>query len=144
MEDRVPAGQGRHLWFAGNLMTIKAGTGGRPGPTVLEARLHAGHAPPLHVHHDEDEAFYLLAGTMRFRAGDEESDLGAGDFLLVPRGRRTRSRSAPRARGRSSWQPRVRSRASSRRRESRRSSRSCRRPPRSTASGWRRSPNAGT
>ncbi|MBS1879553.1 MAG: cupin domain-containing protein [Actinobacteria bacterium] len=86
MESPVPSGQGRHLWFAGNLVTIKAGSGGLPGPTVLEAHLHAGHAPPLHVHNDEDEAFYLLAGAMRFRNGDEELDLGAGDFLMVRRG----------------------------------------------------------
>jgi mannose-6-phosphate isomerase-like protein (cupin superfamily) len=83
---RLDAGEGRHLWFSGNLVTIKTGAGGAAGPTVLEARMHAGHAPPLHVHHDEDEAFYLLAGTLRFRSGDDEFDVQKGDFVLVPRG----------------------------------------------------------
>ena len=48
--------------------------------------MHAGHAPPLHVHHDEDEAFHLLSGSMRFRCGEEEFDLEPGGFVLVPRG----------------------------------------------------------
>ncbi|MDO8189313.1 cupin domain-containing protein [Conexibacter sp. JD483] len=83
---RLDAGDGRHVWFSGNLVTIKAGAGDAAGPSVLEARMHAGHAPPLHVHNDEDEAFYLLAGALRFRSGDGEFDVAPGDFVLVPRG----------------------------------------------------------
>src|SRR5690349_10078700 len=80
----VPAGDGRPHWFAGNLMTLK--TGGDVGWTFVEADMRAGHAPPLHVHRHEDEAFYLLAGSMRFRCGDDEFDAGPGDFVFVPRG----------------------------------------------------------
>jgi mannose-6-phosphate isomerase-like protein (cupin superfamily) len=83
---RLDAGAGRHVWFSGNLVTIKCGGAGQPGPTVLEARMHAGHAPPLHVHNDEDEAFYLLAGSLRFRSGEQQFDLSPGGFVLVPRG----------------------------------------------------------
>jgi mannose-6-phosphate isomerase-like protein (cupin superfamily) len=82
----VAAGEGRQVWFSGNLVTIKLGGAGDPGPSVLEARMHAGHAPPLHVHRDEDEAFHLLAGSMRFRCGEEEFALAPGDFVMVPRG----------------------------------------------------------
>jgi quercetin dioxygenase-like cupin family protein len=82
----VGVDEGRHIWFSGNLVTIKHGGAGDPGPSVLEARMHPGHAPPLHVHRDEDEAFHLLAGSMRFRCGTNDFDLGPGDFLMVPRG----------------------------------------------------------
>lgn len=78
------AGEGEAVWFSGNRMTIK-----RPGAmgwTVIEARMRAGHAPPLHLHEREDEAFYVLEGGMRFRCGEEEFDAGPGDFVLVPRG----------------------------------------------------------
>jgi quercetin dioxygenase-like cupin family protein len=75
-------GEGRHLWFSGNLMTIKH----EAGWTFLESRMAAGHAPPLHLHRSEDEAFYLLEGSMRFRSGDDVFDVGAGDFVVVPRG----------------------------------------------------------
>jgi quercetin dioxygenase-like cupin family protein len=56
------------------------------GWTVLESRMAPGHAPPLHLHREEDEAFFVLDGTMRFRCGEDEFELGAGDFMLVPRG----------------------------------------------------------
>jgi mannose-6-phosphate isomerase-like protein (cupin superfamily) len=75
-------GDGRHVWFSGNLMTIKHDQGW----TFLESRMQAGHAPPLHYHRHEDEAFYVLEGTMRFRRGDETFDVAAGDFVVVPAG----------------------------------------------------------
>jgi quercetin dioxygenase-like cupin family protein len=80
----IPAGDGSAHWFAGNLMTLK--TGDDAGWTFVEADMRAGHAPPLHVHRHEDEAFYLLAGSMRFRCGDDEFDARVGDFVFVPRG----------------------------------------------------------
>lgn len=83
---RLDAGDGRHVWFSGNLVTIKTGEGRSAGLTVLESQMHPGHAPPLHVHEGEDEAFYLLAGALRFRCGEEEFDVAVGDFVLVPRG----------------------------------------------------------
>jgi quercetin dioxygenase-like cupin family protein len=46
----------------------------------------AGIAPPLHVHANEAEAFYLLEGTMTYRAGDEMHHLAAGDFIHLPPG----------------------------------------------------------
>jgi len=40
----------------------------------------------MHRHTHEAEAFFLLDGTMTYRAGEETFDLGAGDFLWLPRG----------------------------------------------------------
>ena len=45
-----------------------------------------GIATPLHRHTNEDEAFYLLDGTMTYRAGDETYSLAEGDFIWLPRG----------------------------------------------------------
>ena len=42
--------------------------------------------PPLHVHPNTEEAFYVLAGQLRVRVGEHEHTLGAGGFILVPRG----------------------------------------------------------
>lgn len=80
------AGEGDRVWFLGNLMTIKHGLGDEDETTFIEAELRAGHAPPLHLHEHEDEAFYLLAGAMRFRCGAEEFEAGPGDYVFVPRG----------------------------------------------------------
>ncbi len=50
-----------------------------------------GHDPPryiapLHVHHDDDEAWYVLDGTLTVRAGDEDVTISSGGAALVPRG----------------------------------------------------------
>lgn len=41
---------------------------------------------PAHIHHREDEAFYVLAGECSVRIGEETHTLGAGTFALLPRG----------------------------------------------------------
>jgi mannose-6-phosphate isomerase-like protein (cupin superfamily) len=41
---------------------------------------------PLHVHHSDDEAWYVLEGTLRFRVDDEELEATAGSVVFVPRG----------------------------------------------------------
>lgn len=41
---------------------------------------------PAHIHHREDEAFYVLAGECRVRIGAETHTLGPGTFALLPRG----------------------------------------------------------
>jgi mannose-6-phosphate isomerase-like protein (cupin superfamily) len=79
------ADEGEAPWFLGNLVTVKAGgaqTGGRF--TVVEFLNPAGFAPPLHRHLRDDEAFYILSGTVRFYCDDEQFDAGPGDFVLLP------------------------------------------------------------
>lgn len=41
---------------------------------------------PWHVHHNDDEAWYVLEGTLCIRAGKDEIELPAGSAYLVPRG----------------------------------------------------------
>lgn len=50
-----------------------------------------GHEPPLfiappHIHHRDDEAWYVLEGTLRVRVDDEIHELSAGSGVLAPRG----------------------------------------------------------
>ena len=53
--------------------------GGAPaGPPRLIA--------PLHVHHSDDEAWYVLEGTLRVQVDDEVVEARAGSGVLVPRG----------------------------------------------------------
>jgi quercetin dioxygenase-like cupin family protein len=47
--------------------------------------LSKGANVPLHVHPDQDEYFYVLEGTYRFRVGDELHQLEAGDSIFLPR-----------------------------------------------------------
>ena len=74
------------VWWQGNLFTIKGRsveTGGSLG--LADVAFNAGMATPLHVHHREDEAFYILDGQIRFRRGDAEFTSGPGEFVFGPR-----------------------------------------------------------
>lgn len=42
--------------------------------------------PPLHRHGELEETWYILDGEVRFRVGDEDLVLGAGDSAFVPAG----------------------------------------------------------
>lgn len=41
---------------------------------------------PVHVHHADDEAWYVLRGKLGFRLGDEELEAGPGSAVLARRG----------------------------------------------------------
>ena len=53
---------------------------------MVEETLLDDEGPPLHVHDQEKEAFYVLAGRGVFVVGDERRELGPGDFVIVPTG----------------------------------------------------------
>lgn len=54
---------------------------------LVEQVVPAGYpGPPLHVHPDFDEHFYVIDGALAFRLGDEAFDGGAGAVVSVPRG----------------------------------------------------------
>ena len=54
--------------------------------TVFENVIPPGQGPPLHVHANEDESWYVLAGDLEFRLGEELRQAPAGSFVFVPRG----------------------------------------------------------
>lgn len=83
----VAAGEGEATWFLTNRMTMKATaaiTGGAFG--LVESLITPGFSPPLHVHHREDESFYVLEGALTMRCGDRVFDATAGAFVFLPRG----------------------------------------------------------
>jgi quercetin dioxygenase-like cupin family protein len=79
-------GEGQPIWFLRNRMTIKATahtTGGAFG--LVESWIAPGFSPPLHVHHLEDEAFYVLEGEVTMRCGDRTFRARPGAFVFLPR-----------------------------------------------------------
>lgn len=80
-------GEGTAIWHIDSLMTFKAmagDTGGRLA--VWEQLLPHRSSPPLHVHHDADEAWLVLDGALTFRVQDDEHQAEAGSFVWAPRG----------------------------------------------------------
>jgi quercetin dioxygenase-like cupin family protein len=53
--------------------------------TIVEVTEPPGSEVPLHVHHREDEAFWILEGSATFQVGDETIEGSAGDYLFGPR-----------------------------------------------------------
>ncbi len=41
---------------------------------------------PMHVHHADDEAWYVLEGALRFRFEEETFEAAAGSAVLAPKG----------------------------------------------------------
>jgi quercetin dioxygenase-like cupin family protein len=85
---RFVSGEGlADVWWKTGRITVKAGpeeTGN--AFSQLEATEPRGGATPLHIHHNEDETFYILEGAVTFVVDDERIDAGAGDFVFAPRG----------------------------------------------------------
>jgi quercetin dioxygenase-like cupin family protein len=85
---RLAAGEGiADVWWMTGRLTVKAGpdeTGNAFSQFVVDDP--RGSAPPLHVHHNEDEAFYVIDGEVTVLVGDERIDLHAGDYAFAPRG----------------------------------------------------------
>jgi quercetin dioxygenase-like cupin family protein len=75
------------IWFLHNRVRIHisgAETGG--ALALLEETGPPGDQPPLHVHHHEDEGFYVLDGELTLWVGDAVHVLRAGEGILAPRG----------------------------------------------------------
>jgi quercetin dioxygenase-like cupin family protein len=75
---------GNPLGGSVTLLLRGADTGG--AFTALETVVPPGEGPPLHVHGNEDETMYVLAGTLRFKLGDELRTAPPGSLIFIPRG----------------------------------------------------------
>jgi len=68
-------------------MSVKASGDHTDGAfTLLEAEEPPGFGPPMHIHRDAAEAFYVLAGEYIIFLGDEELPCPAGSFIFIPAG----------------------------------------------------------
>jgi quercetin dioxygenase-like cupin family protein len=78
--------EGEALWAFGFLATLKASSETTQGHVaVIEHLGPRGTGSPLHVHHREDEWFYVLAGELTFWVGGEVVNARAGAFVYGPR-----------------------------------------------------------
>ena len=83
----VPPDEGRSLHLSGDTYTFKAlgeDTGG--SLVLLEARVPPLGGPPPHIHHAEDEFFWLLEGELEFLTNGRTFTANAGSFVYVPKG----------------------------------------------------------
>lgn len=101
--DQVPGGafvldpgEGRSIDLGNFGMSVKAtGDDTSSAFTLLEAAEPAGFGPPMHIHHDAAEAFYVLAGEYLIFLEDREFTCPAGSFIYIPIGLRHGFRVGP-------------------------------------------------
>ena len=84
----VRPGDGRSVrWGPAGILRIVAGAESTDGSfSICEVTEPPGSAAPLHVHHAEAEAFYVLEGTIELTCGAQTVQAGAGDFVYAPQG----------------------------------------------------------
>lgn len=89
-------GEGRPIDLGNFVMSLKA-TGEETGGafSLLEAAEPAGFGPPMHIHHDCGEAFFVVDGLYRIFVEDDEFECPAGSFIFIPRGLRHGFRVGP-------------------------------------------------
>jgi mannose-6-phosphate isomerase-like protein (cupin superfamily) len=63
-------------------------SGEQTGGRLLQLHIFDGWgaAPPLHIHHDTDETWYVIDGQLTVFVGDERIEAGPGDFVFGPMG----------------------------------------------------------
>ncbi|MDQ6948615.1 MAG: cupin domain-containing protein [Actinomycetota bacterium] len=70
----VSPGDGDRSWSLNHLTTVKAAAARTNGVLgVIEVLVDKNGEPPPHVHHGEDESFYVLEGDVTMYVGDERS-----------------------------------------------------------------------
>jgi quercetin dioxygenase-like cupin family protein len=80
-------GEGRSIDLGHFGMSVKATREQTDGAfSLLEATEPAGFGPPLHVHQDAAEAFYVLEGEYAIFLDGREFSCPAGSFIFIPAG----------------------------------------------------------
>ena len=80
-------GEGRSIHLGNFEMSLKA-TGEETGGafTLLEAAEPPDFGPPMDIHHDAAEAFYVLQGEYRIFIDEQAYACPAGSFIFIPAG----------------------------------------------------------
>jgi quercetin dioxygenase-like cupin family protein len=74
------------LWFTDHLVHIHVDGATSEGSLgLIEERGRRGDMPPLHVHHRDDETFYVIDGELSLFAAGRQLTLAAGEAAFAPR-----------------------------------------------------------
>jgi mannose-6-phosphate isomerase-like protein (cupin superfamily) len=84
----LPPGEGHAVLLRGNRVTFKLTGASTRGAYSLTEWVMPGidAGPPLHIHTDTEEAFYVAEGEVTVQMGRQRIQAPAGSFVFVPRG----------------------------------------------------------
>jgi quercetin dioxygenase-like cupin family protein len=82
-------GEGRSIHVVDNEVTIKISSRDTGGAfTVFEGRIMPFQGPPLHLHRDQDESWYVVEGEFKFEVDGQAIYASTGATVFAPRGSR--------------------------------------------------------
>jgi quercetin dioxygenase-like cupin family protein len=82
----VSGDQGEARWWFGSLAVTKLTAAQTDGLlSIVEVSEPSGAEAPLHVHHREDETFWVLEGEVTFEVGGTTFEASPGDVAFGPR-----------------------------------------------------------
>jgi quercetin dioxygenase-like cupin family protein len=89
---KIEAGEGRihgHIKLKGvneNILDIKISGSDTDGGFAMfeQTSLSPGRGTPLHVHHFQNEVFFVIEGAYYFQVGDDKYHLSTGDSIFLP------------------------------------------------------------
>src|SRR5262245_57854662 len=88
----APFGRGRQslkesVWYSGWLLTFLATGKDTQGRfSLIEGVARKGNVPPPHIHHREDETFYIVEGEMTAAVGGQKIKGTSRSVIFAPRG----------------------------------------------------------
>ena len=90
---KIKAGEGRihgHIRLKGvnsNILDVKVSGDDTDGGMAIfeQTSISQGRGTPLHIHHMQDEVFYVIDSAYFFQVGDEKYHLTVGESIFMPR-----------------------------------------------------------
>ena len=90
---KISSGEGRlhgHLKLKGvnsNILDLKVSGKDTAGGFAMfeQTSISQGKGTPLHIHHFQDEIFYVVDGEYYFQVGEDKYRLNIGDSIFLPR-----------------------------------------------------------
>lgn len=83
----VPADSGPSFWGPGDRYTfLVTGAQSDGAYFIMEALVPPEGGPPPHIHHREQESFYVLEGAIDIQMGGKIVQATSGDFVHIPCG----------------------------------------------------------
>ncbi len=81
------ADTGPVFWGPGDMYTFLA-TGAETNGAyfAMEGLVPPDAGPPPHIHHNQDETFYVVEGKLEIKLGDRVFEATAGDFVHISKG----------------------------------------------------------
>lgn len=83
---RRPQPENSYWFLGGPISVLVSGEETNGTYALLQGVARKGEGPPPHIHHREDEVFYMIDGELTVFLGDQQVSAKQGDTVFLPKG----------------------------------------------------------